>query len=203
MKNIHTKAIAVVFGLLSFGAQAASSLTFQGVTFASQAIDADTLEFSILNSNHATGDWSGASFLKAFEIKGLGTEVLSGKLISGPGVTAPSLGSVTDWVAAKLGCTTGGTKGACFSFATPLALTSNMTWRIDFTAAAAPLVFDTPHIKVQFLDSLGDMLGGGARRSRASVGEQLIKSAASSIGREVGRQIIRGVLGSILGGSKR
>lgn len=53
------------------------------------------------------------------------------------------------------------------------------------------------------LDNIGDMLGGGARRSRASVGEQLIKSAASSIGREVGRQIIRGVLGSILGGSKR
>ena len=53
------------------------------------------------------------------------------------------------------------------------------------------------------LNSIGDMLGGGARRSRASVGEQLIKSAASSIGREVGRQIIRGVLGSILGGSKR
>jgi hypothetical protein len=53
------------------------------------------------------------------------------------------------------------------------------------------------------MDSIGDMLGGGARRSRASVGEQLIKSAASSIGREVGRQIIRGVLGSILGGSKR
>lgn len=157
MKNIHTKAIAVVFGLLSFGAQAASSLTFQGVTFASQAVDADTLEFSILNSNHATGDWSGASFLKAFEIKGLGTEVLSGKLISGPGVTAPSFGSVTAGVAANLGCTTGGTKGACFSFVTPLALTSNMTWRIDFTAAAAaPLVFDTPHIKVQFLDSLGD-----------------------------------------------
>ncbi len=53
------------------------------------------------------------------------------------------------------------------------------------------------------LDSIGDMLNGGARRSRASVGEQMIKSAASSIGREVGRQIIRGVLGSILGGSRR
>jgi len=53
------------------------------------------------------------------------------------------------------------------------------------------------------LDSIGDMLGGGARRSRASVGEQMVKSAASSIGREVGRQIIRGVLGSILGGSRR
>ncbi|MBC7916367.1 MAG: DUF853 family protein [Rhodoferax sp.] len=53
------------------------------------------------------------------------------------------------------------------------------------------------------LDSIGDMMGGGARRSRASVGEQMVKSAASSIGREVGRQIIRGVLGSILGGSRR
>jgi len=53
------------------------------------------------------------------------------------------------------------------------------------------------------LDSLGGILGGGPKRTRASAGEQLIKSAASSIGREVGRQIIRGVLGSILGGSKR
>ncbi|MBU0590141.1 MAG: DUF853 domain-containing protein [Gammaproteobacteria bacterium] len=53
------------------------------------------------------------------------------------------------------------------------------------------------------LGSLGDLLGGGARRSRASAGEQLIKSAASSIGREVGRQIIRGVLGGIFGGKKR
>ena len=53
------------------------------------------------------------------------------------------------------------------------------------------------------LDGLGDLLGGGTRRTRASVGEQLIKSAASSIGREVGRQIIRGVLGGIFGGSRR
>ncbi|MCZ8253840.1 MAG: DUF853 family protein [Hylemonella sp.] len=53
------------------------------------------------------------------------------------------------------------------------------------------------------LDSLGGILGGGGKRTRASAGEQLIKSAASSIGREVGRQIIRGVLGSILGGGKR
>ncbi|MEK9803257.1 MAG: helicase HerA-like domain-containing protein [Curvibacter sp.] len=53
------------------------------------------------------------------------------------------------------------------------------------------------------LGSLGGVLGGGPKRTRASAGEQLIKSAASSIGREVGRQIIRGVLGSILGGGKR
>jgi uncharacterized protein len=53
------------------------------------------------------------------------------------------------------------------------------------------------------LDTLGGLLGGGAKRTRASAGEQMIKSAAGAIGREVGRQIIRGVLGSILGGSKR
>jgi DNA helicase HerA-like ATPase len=49
---------------------------------------------------------------------------------------------------------------------------------------------------------LGSLLGGGGGR-RTSAGEQLIKSAASSIGREVGRQIIRGVLGGIFGGSRR
>jgi DNA helicase HerA-like ATPase len=54
-----------------------------------------------------------------------------------------------------------------------------------------------------FLDSLGNLLGGGARRTRTSAGEQLIKSAASSIGREVGRQVIRGVLGGIFGGGRR
>jgi uncharacterized protein len=50
-----------------------------------------------------------------------------------------------------------------------------------------------------FFSGLGDMFGGGQKRTRASAGEQLLKSAASSIGREVGRQIIRGVLGGILG----
>jgi DNA helicase HerA-like ATPase len=53
------------------------------------------------------------------------------------------------------------------------------------------------------LDDLGDMLGGGTRRTRASVGEQLVKSAASQIGREVGRQLIRGVLGGLFGSSRR
>ena len=53
------------------------------------------------------------------------------------------------------------------------------------------------------LDSMSAIFSGGARRTRTSAGEQLIRSAASSVGREVGRQIIRGVLGSIFGGSKR
>jgi uncharacterized protein len=53
------------------------------------------------------------------------------------------------------------------------------------------------------MDSVGNVFTGGAKHTRSSVGEQMIKSAASSIGREVGRQILRGVLGSILGGRSR
>jgi DNA helicase HerA-like ATPase len=71
------------------------------------------------------------------------------------------------------------------------------------SARGAPAAEPAPAPERGILDGLGDMLGGGTRRTRASVGEQLIKSAASSIGREVGRQIIRGVLGGIFGGSRR
>jgi uncharacterized protein len=53
------------------------------------------------------------------------------------------------------------------------------------------------------MDSVGNVFTGGAKHTRSSVGEQMIKSAASSIGREVGRQILRGVLGSIMGGGRR
>ncbi len=69
------------------------------------------------------------------------------------------------------------------------------------TPATKPEAPSAPERSI--LDSIGDLMGGGARRTRASAGEQMIKSAASSIGREVGRQVIRGVLGSIFGGSRR
>ena len=82
---------------------------------------------------------------------------------------------------------------------------ARMASATDATAAPSTSPASTPPAAPErgLFDGLGDLLGGGTRRSRASVGEQLIKSAASSIGREVGRQIIRGVLGSILGGGRR
>ncbi len=42
----------------------------------------------------------------------------------------------------------------------------------------------------------------GRSRSRQSVGEAMIKSAARSIGSQIGRQIIRGIMGSLLGGRR-
>ena len=82
---------------------------------------------------------------------------------------------------------------------------ARMASATDATAAPSTAPASTPPAAPErgLLDGLGDLLGGGTRRTRASVGEQLLKSAASSIGREVGRQIIRGVLGSILGGGRR
>jgi DNA helicase HerA-like ATPase len=47
---------------------------------------------------------------------------------------------------------------------------------------------------------LGSIFGGGSKGSRVTPGEQMVKSAASAIGREVGRQVLRGVLGSIFKG---
>lgn len=47
---------------------------------------------------------------------------------------------------------------------------------------------------------LGSIFGGGRSHTRMSPGEQMVKSAASAIGREVGRQVLRGVLGSIFKG---
>ena len=65
----------------------------------------------------------------------------------------------------------------------------------DAPPAESPGMFDS------ISTGLGGLLNGGGGR-RTSVGEQLFKSAASSIGREVGRQIIRGVLGGIFGGKR-
>ncbi len=42
----------------------------------------------------------------------------------------------------------------------------------------------------------------GRSRSRQTVGEAMLKSAARSIGSQIGRQIIRGILGSLLGGRR-
>ncbi len=50
------------------------------------------------------------------------------------------------------------------------------------------------------VNGLGSIFGGGAKGSRMTPGEQLVKSAASAIGREVGRQVLRGVMGSIFKG---
>ena len=58
-----------------------------------------------------------------------------------------------------------------------------------------------------FLSKMGGMIGDvlsskTSPRSRQTVGEAAMKSAARAIGSEVGRRVVRGVLGSIFGGKR-
>lgn len=54
-----------------------------------------------------------------------------------------------------------------------------------------------------WLSNIGNIFTNNSNSKRMSPGQQLVKSAASAIGREVGRQILRGVLGSIMGKNSR
>jgi len=151
---------AVVLGLAFASSASANTLTYQGVTFNTWAIDADSLGLSILNAPAATGNWSGINYLKSFEIKGIG-DVASAN-ISGPGGFSVN---VDNGLSANLGCSTGNTQGACFSAATPLALSNSMSWTINFTGTG--LDFGAPHLKVQFLSSLNDTKASGDLLSQA------------------------------------
>jgi hypothetical protein len=124
-----TGAMLAALSLAALPAVAASnSLAFQGVTFNTDALDADTLKLEILNATSATGNWAGVNWLKAFEIKDIGN-VTAASIFSGPGSFAAN---VTNGLSANAGCQTGGTNGACFTGAA-IALTPAMTWVIDFT----------------------------------------------------------------------
>jgi hypothetical protein len=123
-----------------------TSLTFQGVTFQTAAVDSDTLQLTITNALNATGDWAGIQFLKAFEIKDIGN--VASASLAGWGV------SVDHGLNAS-GCTSGNTMGACFTSSPAFALSNDMVFTIDFVAAPnTTLDFSSPHLKVEFLSSL-------------------------------------------------
>jgi hypothetical protein len=144
--------LSAALAVAAFAAAPASAntLTFQGVTFETLAVDADTLQLSILNANNATGNWSGVNYLSAFEIKDVGN--VTGATLTGWTVTV-------DNGLANAGCATGGTNGACFSSSPPMALTSSMVFSIDF--AGSGLDFSSPHLKVNFLTGIGDTTATG------------------------------------------
>jgi len=146
--NLSRTLISAAIAASAFAASpaGANSLTYQGVTFETMALDADTLQLSVLNATSATGDWTGINYLKAFELKDIGN--VTGATLAGWSV------SVDNGLAA-FGCTTGGTNGACFSSTPAASLTNNMVYTIDFTGTN--LDFSAPHLKVEFLTGLNDV----------------------------------------------
>jgi len=146
--NLSRTLVSAAIAAAAFAASpaGANSLTYQGVTFETMALDADTLQLSVLNATSATGDWTGINYLKAFELKDIGN--VTGATLAGWSV------SVDNGLAA-FGCTTGGTNGACFSSTPAASLTNNMVYTIDFTGTN--LDFSAPHLKVEFLTGLNDV----------------------------------------------
>jgi len=145
--NLSRTLVSAAIAAAAFAASpaGANSLTYQGVTFETMALDADTLQLSVLNATSATGDWTGINYLKAFELKDIGN--VTGATLAGWSV------SVDNGLAA-FGCTTGGTNGACFTSTPAASLTNSMVYTIDFTGTN--LNFSAPHLKVEFLTGLND-----------------------------------------------
>jgi len=72
--NLSRTLVSAAIAAAAFAAfpAGANTLTFQGVTFETMALDADTLQLSVLNATSATGNWTGINYLKAFELKDIG-----------------------------------------------------------------------------------------------------------------------------------
>lgn len=138
---------AIAAAMLAIAAPAtANTLTFQGVTFETLA-SGTTLQLTITNAlTGATGNWADVGYLKAFEIKNIGN--VTGATLAGWTT------NVTNGLASAAGCNTGGTPGACFYRDTALALTDSMSFNISF--AGTNLNFDSPSLKVQFLEGIND-----------------------------------------------
>ena len=145
--NMLRKTLVATAAVLSLGAVQANELTFQGVTFQTQAVDSDTMTLTILNAlSGGTGNWTDINFLNAFELKGIGD--ITGATLAGWTT------SVDSGLSANAGCETGGSPGACFVHTGgALALTDNMSFTIDFVGTN--IDFTAPHLKVQFFEVAG------------------------------------------------
>lgn len=131
-----------------------------------QALDSDTLSFTITGADTASGNWTGVHYLKAFSFKDIG-DIASVNVVSDPSFA--SIAESGKELNAK-GCTGGNSGGACFSFAQGAVLTSSMTWKIDFVAAAGKtLDFSAPHLKVDFYTTLADKKSTGSLLSQSMV----------------------------------
>lgn len=153
--------VAVIGLASSVSSMAGNSLTFQGVTFSTYAVDSDTLQLTIDNANAATGNWTGVQYLKAFALKDIG-DFTAASVVSGPSFSSVVEGNQE---LNANGCAGGASGGACFTFSPLAALTSSMSWTINFTAAIGKtLDFSAPHLKVDFYKTLtqtkstGDLL---------------------------------------------
>lgn len=148
MKAIHlASALALVAG--AAGAQA-NTLTFQGVTFTTTVLDANTLQLEI-DAAGRTGDWASAVSMGTISLKDIGSFTTAG--LSGPG---GSWGFSSKELSAN-GCSGGTSTGnACFAHG-PVALGDDMIFTFSFAGGVQS--FASPHLKVEFFNANGRKQG--------------------------------------------
>ena len=129
---------------------------FQGVTFTFVQTDPSTLMFQIQNADSATGDWSRAQFLGAFDLKDLGENLNTATAtLNGPGATNVT-GSNSQLSASNVDCTGGGSpRGSiCFNLSPDAMLTADMLYTIDFSSPLSIAAMG-PHLQIAFTRTAG------------------------------------------------
>jgi PEP-CTERM motif len=160
--KLHNLALApIAAALMAIGtpALAANSLTFQGVTFETQALSSNELQFTILNATTATGDWSGVNYLEAFDFQAItsSTDVDPATSIN------PGDLSLVDAELTAHGCSSGDPSGSvCFQANNgPISLSNAMSWTINFGNTSG-LNLNSPDLKVEFLKNSTDTKNTGS-----------------------------------------
>lgn len=128
------------------------SLLFQGVTFEVDILDSDSLTLTMLNTDAATGDWTGITNLNAFQLKEVGS--FTSATATGPG------GFVNvDKELNASGCAGGSGGGLRLCFSGLAAVAPSLSWTIDVTGGSWAIGSDGPHLKVRFGNATDDKVG--------------------------------------------
>lgn len=144
--------------LLAFSVPGSASpmfgLTFQNVTFTITQVDSNTLTLRMQNALNANGDWAGVSKIDHFQFGDIGS--LGGATVSGSG-TWTYLNQELN----SSGCGAGSVSSAkhCFTASSPVALSNDMTWTIDYASGSFAFATNGSHLKVRFLDAGGSKQG--------------------------------------------
>jgi hypothetical protein len=136
------------------------SASFQGATFDITQTGASTLTFEILSPTGLSGDWMGAGYLGAFDLKGLGVD------FSAPGVSAtakymPAGGPTILGIQAQLNSNTcntgvGETASVCFNASPNIAYAHDMLFDITISGAALSFAATGPHLQTLWSSSSTD-----------------------------------------------
>src|SRR5688572_23888729 len=126
----------------------AASITYQGVTFSTATVDANTFSLSMTGVQGATGNWAGIDSITAFALKDIGKYSDTTLTLANWTVTNSELSTST---ASGCGGSGGGPHAYCFNYTTgtlPFSGQNTLNLFIDYTGTAPNL--NSPHLKVLF-----------------------------------------------------